>query len=173
MNETTRRSPAQLRRGCDPSALAFATTDELAELEAIFGQQRQRHGRIRNWNPPGGLQPLCARSHRRGQADAPAAFDSDEYRARIEQIDAEFCERHEKAFRELSELASSQGIAQLPEEERQRIEKTVAPSVSALGGTLRARRSTMLAYPAPELAAELQQVAELVANLGCPIVIVR
>ncbi|MFZ5556590.1 MAG: Lon protease family protein [Pseudomonadota bacterium] len=41
----------------------------------------------------------------------PAIFDSDEYRARVEQIDAEFSERHERAIGELGESASAEGIA--------------------------------------------------------------
>jgi len=46
-------------------------------------------------------------------AAIPTAFDSDEYRARTEQIDAEFSERQEKAFGELGERASTQEIALL------------------------------------------------------------
>jgi lon-related putative ATP-dependent protease len=227
MNETARLAPAQLRQCCDPSALAFATTDELEELDAIFGQQRAKDAatfgigiRREGYNlyvlgPSGaGKQALLRRlvgqeaagepapndwcyvhnfdqPHQpkalrlppgRGTkfrddmrvlvdellAAIPAAFDSDEYRARTEQIGAEFTERHEKAFRELAELASSQGIAllrlptgfsfapvkkdgevlspeefaQLPDEERQRIEKTVADLQERLAQLLRnAQRS--------------------------------
>jgi len=46
-------------------------------------------------------------------AAIPAIFDSDEYRARTEQIDAEFSERHDKAFAALAEQASGQDIALL------------------------------------------------------------
>ena len=46
-------------------------------------------------------------------AAIPAVFDSDEYRARAEQIDAEFSERHEKAFSALAGEASAQEIALL------------------------------------------------------------
>lgn len=46
-------------------------------------------------------------------ATIPAVFDSDEYRARTEQIDAEFSERHDKAFAALAEQASAQDIALL------------------------------------------------------------
>jgi predicted ATP-dependent protease len=46
-------------------------------------------------------------------AAIPAVFDSDEYRARTEQIDAEFSERHDKAFTALAEQASAQDIALL------------------------------------------------------------
>jgi lon-related putative ATP-dependent protease len=81
----------------------------------------------------------------------PAVFESDEYRARAEQIDAEFSERQEKAFGELGQEAAGHGIAllhtpsgfsfaptrdgevispddyaKLPEEERSRIVKVVA-----------------------------------------------
>ena len=43
----------------------------------------------------------------------PAAFDSDEYRAHHEQIDAEIGERQQKAFSELAEAAGTQEIALL------------------------------------------------------------
>jgi lon-related putative ATP-dependent protease len=81
----------------------------------------------------------------------PAVFESDEYRARAEQIDAEFSERQEKAFGELGKEAGEHGIAllhtpsgfsfaptrngevispeeyaKLPEEERSRIVRVVA-----------------------------------------------
>ncbi|HET9702003.1 MAG TPA: ATP-binding protein, partial [Burkholderiales bacterium] len=81
----------------------------------------------------------------------PAVFESDEYRARAEQIDAEFSERQEKAFGELGQEAAGHGVAllhtpsgfsfaptrdgevispdeyaKLPEEERARIVKVVA-----------------------------------------------
>lgn len=227
MNQTARLAPEQLRRCCDPSALAFATTDELEELEDIFGQQRAKDAaafgigiRREGYNlyvlgPSGAgkqtlLRQLVGREAARERAPddwcyvynfeaphqpkalalppgrgakfrddmrllvdellsaIPAAFDSDEYRARTEQIDAEFTERAERAFRELSELASSQGVtllrlptgfsfapvkkdgevispdefAQLPEEERARIEKTVADLQERLAQLLRsAQRS--------------------------------
>ncbi len=41
----------------------------------------------------------------------PAIFESDEYRSRVEQIDAEFSERHERAIAELGESAAGEGIA--------------------------------------------------------------
>ena len=210
MSEATRLSPAQLRQCCDASSFAFATTEELEELEEIFGQQRAKEAaafgigiRREGYNlyvlgPAGAgkqtlLRQLVSREAVREGAPAdwcyvfnfdqphqpralqlpagrgvklrddmsllldellaaiPAAFDSDEYRARTEQIDAEFTERAEKAFRELAELASNQGIAllrlptgfslapvkkdgevvspeefaQLPSEERERIEKVI------------------------------------------------
>jgi predicted ATP-dependent protease len=81
----------------------------------------------------------------------PAVFESDEYRARAEQIDAEFNERQEKAFSELGQEAAGHEIAllhtpagfsfaptrngevispdeyaKIPEEERARIVKVVA-----------------------------------------------
>ena len=43
----------------------------------------------------------------------PATFDSDEYRARGERIDAEFGERHEKAFGALSEEAATHNVTLL------------------------------------------------------------
>ena len=47
-------------------------------------------------------------------AAVPTAFDSDEYRAHREQIDAEFNERQEKAFGELAEdAAGAQDVALL------------------------------------------------------------
>jgi lon-related putative ATP-dependent protease len=46
-------------------------------------------------------------------AAIPAAFDSDEYRAHREQIDAELGERQQKAFAELAEAAGTQEIALL------------------------------------------------------------
>jgi lon-related putative ATP-dependent protease len=222
-----RLSPTQLRQCCDASGLAFATTDELEELEEIFGQVRAKEAaafgigiRRDGYNlyvlgPAGAgkqtlLRQLVGREaagesapadwcyvfnfqepHRpkalrlppgRGVkfrddmsllvdellAAIPAAFDSDEYRARTEQIDAEFTERHEKAFHELAELASSQGIgllrlptgfsfapvkkdgevispeefAQLPPAEHERIEKAVGELQERLAQLLRnAQRS--------------------------------
>jgi len=81
----------------------------------------------------------------------PAVFESDEYRSRAGQLEAEFNERHEKAFDELGREAASQQIgllrtpagftlapikngevlsaedyAALPEKERERIERTIA-----------------------------------------------
>ena len=47
------------------------------------------------------------------QSAIPALFESDEYRSRAAQIEAEFTERHEKAFTELGEEASAQGIGLL------------------------------------------------------------
>jgi len=80
----------------------------------------------------------------------PAAFESDEYRARAGQIEAEFTERHEKAFTELGreaakdniallrtpagftfaplkdgEVISPEDFAKLSEEERSRIERRI------------------------------------------------
>ncbi len=40
----------------------------------------------------------------------PSVFEGDEYRSRAEKIDAEFNERHEKAFRDLGEEAATQQI---------------------------------------------------------------
>ena len=95
-------------------------------------------------------------------ATIPAVFESDEYRARTEQIDAEFSERHDKAFAALAEQASTQDIALLrtptgftlapvkkgevitPEafaalsaEEQQKIEKTIGSLQELLAQLLR------------------------------------
>jgi predicted ATP-dependent protease len=224
--DTILRAP-QLRRRCDPSTLAFETTDDLEDLDEIFGQTRAKTAidfgigiRREGYNlyvlgPAGAgkqtlLRQLVGRKaveeaapsdwcyvynfdapHRPRALELPAgrgiklrddmqqlvdelfaaiptAFDSDEYRARTEQIDAEFTERHEKAFRELAEQASNQGIAllrlptgfsfapvkkdgevvtpeefaQLPAEERQRVEQTVRTLQERLEQVLRnAQRS--------------------------------
>lgn len=45
------------------------------------------------------------------RAAIPAIFESDEYRARVEQLDAEFSERQERAVSELGESAAAEGIA--------------------------------------------------------------
>lgn len=47
------------------------------------------------------------------QSTIPAAFDSDEYRARVEQIDHEFNELQQQAFEEVARDAASQDIALL------------------------------------------------------------
>jgi len=222
------RLPVQaLRQACDASALPFATTDELEDLEEIFGQQRAKDAaafgigiRRDGYNlyvlgPAGAgkqtlLRQLVGREAQRASAPSdwcyvfnfehphqpkalqlppgrgskfrddvgllvdellaaiPTAFDSDEYRAKTEQIAAEFRERHEKIFRELSESATAQGLAllrlptgfslapinkagevispedfaQLPAEERERIEKTVGQLQERLAQLLRtAQRS--------------------------------
>ena len=213
----------QLRKRCDPATLAFATTDELEDLDEIFGQARakaavefgigirregynlyvlgpagagkqtllrQLVGRkaasepspadwcyVYNFDAPHQPRALKLPAGRgvklRGDMRAlvdellaaiPAAFESDEYRARTEQIEAEFAERHEKGFRELGEQAASQHIAllrlptgfsfapvkedgevvtpaefaQLPAEEQQRIEETVRTLQERLEQLLRA-----------------------------------
>jgi lon-related putative ATP-dependent protease len=46
-------------------------------------------------------------------ATVPATFDSDEYRARVEQINAEFAERSERALADLGSAAAAEGIALL------------------------------------------------------------
>ncbi len=81
----------------------------------------------------------------------PAVFESEEYTAKVEQVDSEFNERHEHAFTDLGAEASREGIAllrtpagfsfaplkdgevispqdfaKLPEEEQGRIEETIA-----------------------------------------------
>lgn len=47
------------------------------------------------------------------RAAIPAVFDSDEYSAKVESIDAEFTERHEREFAALGDEASEQKIALL------------------------------------------------------------
>ena len=47
------------------------------------------------------------------RAAIPAVFESEEYRTRAEQIEAEFTERQEKAFAEVGKDAAAQGIALL------------------------------------------------------------
>jgi hypothetical protein len=172
MSQATLLQAAQLRRRCDPSTLAFATTDELEDLDEILGQVRAKAAvdfgigiRREGYNlyvlvPAGaGKQTMLRQLVGRKAADEPspadwcyvynfdaahqpralklpagrgaklrddmralveellaaipAAFESDEYRARTEQIEAEFTERHEKGFRELGEQAASQHIALL------------------------------------------------------------
>ena len=81
----------------------------------------------------------------------PAVFESEEYTAKVEQVDSEFNERHEHAFSDLGAEATREGIAllrtpagfsfaplkdgevispqdfaKLPEEEQGRIEETIA-----------------------------------------------
>jgi predicted ATP-dependent protease len=84
------------------------------------------------------------------RATIPAAFESEEYRARAGQIESEYSERHEKAFSELGKEAAAQQIAlmrtpagftfaplkdgevisaedfaALPQEEKQRLEASI------------------------------------------------
>ncbi len=47
------------------------------------------------------------------RSNIPAAFEGDEYRSKADSIDAEFKERHEKAFAKLGDEAMSQGVALL------------------------------------------------------------
>jgi len=217
----------ELRRRCDPSTLAFTTTDELEGLEEIFGQVRakgavefgigiRREGynlyvlgpagagketllrqlvgrkasaepRPSDWcyvynfdapHQPRALELPASRGVKLRDdmqalvdellAAIPAAFDSDEYRARTEHLEAEFTEQHERAFRELAEQAADQHIAllrlptgfslapvkdggevitpddfaQLPAEERERIEQAVRALQARLEQLLReAQRS--------------------------------
>jgi len=210
MTKPIRLQPEQLARRCDPSKFSFETTDQVEDLQEIFGQERaveavrfgvaiQREGyNLFVLGPPGTgkhaflrqfLQTRAAgetpaddwcyvhnfeQPHRpkalrlppgrgeRFRADMrqlveelgstiPAVFESDEYRARAEQVDSEFSERQEKAFGELGQEAAGHGIAllhtpagfsfaptresevlsseefgKLPEEERARIAKVVS-----------------------------------------------
>ena len=164
--------PSELRQRCDPARFGFATTDELEDLAAIFGQDRAKNAiefgvgirragynlyvlgpagagkqtllrelvaqqakaeaRPDDWcyvfnfakpHQPGALRLPAGRGARLRDdmrqlveellAAIPAAFDSDEYRARTEQIDTEFSERQDKAFSELGEEAQAKGVALL------------------------------------------------------------
>jgi len=210
MPKPLRLQPEQLARRCDPASFSFETTDQVEDLQEIFGQARAadavRFGvaiRREGYNlfvlgPPGTGKHAFVRQFLQSRAAAekrpddwcyvhnfeqphkpralrlppgrgeqfrsdmqqlveelgsaiPAVFESDEYRARAEQIDSEFSERQEKAFGELGQEAASHGIAllhtpagfsfaptkegevlsseefgKLPEEERSRIAKVVA-----------------------------------------------
>jgi lon-related putative ATP-dependent protease len=164
--------PSELRQRCDPARFGFATTDELEDLAAIFGQDRAKNAiefgvgirragynlyvlgpagagkqtllrelvaqqakaeaRPDDWcyvfnfakpHQPGALRLPAGRGARLRDdmrqlveellAAIPAAFDSDEYRARTEQIDTEFSERQDKAFSELGEEAQAKNVALL------------------------------------------------------------
>ena len=92
----------------------------------------------------------------------PAVFESEEYSAKVEQIDSEFNERHERAFTELGAEASREGIAllrtpagfsfaplkdgeviapqdfaKLPDEEKHRIEEIITRLQSRLERVVR------------------------------------
>jgi predicted ATP-dependent protease len=92
----------------------------------------------------------------------PAVFDSDEYRTRAGQIEAEFTERHERVFNELGGEAAAQQIgllrtpagfsfaplkdgevispddyAKLPEEEKARVERIIVELQKKLGDIIR------------------------------------
>ncbi len=209
MTKPARLQPEQLARRCDPSSFSFETTDQLEDLQDIFGQARavdavrfgvaiQREGfnlfvlgppgtgkhafvrqflqsraagekrpsdwcYVHNFEQPHKPRALCLPPGRGEQfrsdmhqlveelgSAIPAVFESDEYRARAEEIDSEFSERQEKAFGELGQEAAGHGIAllhtpagfsfaptkegevlssedygKLPDEERSRIAKVV------------------------------------------------
>ena len=66
--------------------------------------------------PPGrgaGLSADMTRLVEELRSNIPAVFDGDEYRSKSDSIDAEFKERHEKAFSVLGDEAMSQGVALL------------------------------------------------------------
>jgi lon-related putative ATP-dependent protease len=157
---------------CNPESLAFATTEELEDLNEVLGQARAlealqfgvgmnrkgynlyamgppgvgKHAIVRrvlsrcavHQTPPSDWvyvnnfaqphQPLALEMPAgRGETlrrdmeqlledlkDAiPAAFDSDDYRNQVRQIEMEFKRRHEEQFRELQQKARSLGIALL------------------------------------------------------------
>jgi len=201
--------PAELCRRSEPTALAFETTDELADVGQVPGQERAlsaiefgvgiehegynlfamgpeglgghaivlRHleqraaGRATpsDWcyvydfetqRKPRALELPAgsALKFRRDmahlvedlQAGIPAAFESDEYRARSREIETEFGERQEQAIGAMGERAKAQGIVllrtpagfgfapsqgdevmspaefrKLPEEEQKRLERVI------------------------------------------------
>ncbi len=66
--------------------------------------------------PPGrgaGLSADMTRLVEELRSNIPAVFDGDEYRSKADSIDAEFKERHEKAFSALGDEAMAQGVALL------------------------------------------------------------
>ena len=92
----------------------------------------------------------------------PAVFESDEYRSRAGQIEAEFSERHERAFEELGaeaakhqvgllrtpagfsfaplkegEVISAEDFAKLPDREKSRIERVIVQQQEKLEGIIR------------------------------------
>jgi lon-related putative ATP-dependent protease len=163
--------PAEaLRRRCDPAQFDFATTAELADLEAALGQQRalgaiefgvgmRREGyNLFAMGPEGIGRRTVVRRHLEAQAKTlpppsdwcyvfnfrtphkpralqlpsgkapafrasmerlvedlraavPAAFETDEYRNRRQQIEAEFGERQERVLVEFGDRAKAQNIA--------------------------------------------------------------
>lgn len=162
----------QLANRCDPAQFGFATTTELPDLDASFGQARAeeairfaidigregynlviigppgsgRHSLVRHaitarasgpvrppdWVyvnnfgdphkplaidlPPGSAVKLrddIAALVDELRTGIPSVFESDEYSSRVESIDTEFKERHEKAFSALGEEAGTQGLALL------------------------------------------------------------
>ncbi|MFA5914489.1 MAG: AAA family ATPase [Burkholderiales bacterium] len=66
--------------------------------------------------PPGrgtGLGKDMARLVEELRSNIPAVFEGDEYRSKVDSIDAEFKERHEKAFSGLGDESMAQGVALL------------------------------------------------------------
>ncbi|TAK66303.1 MAG: ATP-binding protein [Betaproteobacteria bacterium] len=66
--------------------------------------------------PPGrgaGLRSDMARLVEELRSNIPAVFEGDEYRSKVDSIDAEFKERHEKAFSSLGDESMGQGVALL------------------------------------------------------------
>ncbi len=172
MNPVMPLGVSALRRSCDDSLPAFSTTDELADLDGIVGQDRAREAiefglgidrdgynlfvlgppgagketlvrqllaaktaatpappdwcYVHNFQHPHQPRALSLPAGRGGalrdamrqligelRAAIPAAFESDEYRAHREQVDAEFGARQEKAFAELAKHATEQDFALL------------------------------------------------------------
>jgi len=213
-------SAEALRRRCDPAQFDFATTAELADLEAALGQQRalgaiefgvgmRREGyNLFAMGPEGIGRRTVVRRHLEAQAKTlpapsdwcyvfnfrtphkpralqlpsgkapafrasmerlvedlraavPAAFETDEYRNRRQQIEAEFGERQERVLQDFGERARAQRIAlirtptgfgfgpmsgdevmepevfrKLPAAERERLEALVAALQKELEGVL-------------------------------------
>lgn len=176
MNEHSQVPPisaAQARRRCEPRDLGFDTTDQVADLPDILGQQRAKSAlefgaRVRGpgfnlyvLGRPGSLrhelvgQFLAAESGNRPcppdlcyvnnfqdarkprqvslppglgkqfrddmkrlvedlQASIPAAFESENYRNQLNEIQEEFQQRHKEALQEIGEEAERENLALMP-----------------------------------------------------------
>ncbi|HVO89015.1 MAG TPA: Lon-like protease helical domain-containing protein, partial [Casimicrobiaceae bacterium] len=169
--KTDNKLPAsQLRKACDPAALAFETTETLEDLPEMFGQERAKSAiafgigiahqgfNLFVQGPSGAgkhtlLRQMIGRKavseprpsdwcyvfdfeqpHRPQALALPAgrgaslrddmhalvkslllavtaAFDSDDYRSRVEKINNEFAELNEKGLANVAEAASREGVA--------------------------------------------------------------
>lgn len=169
MTDVNELTPDRLRWRCDPDSLDFKTTDELADLQQILGQQRALDAvqfgitiRSDGYNmfvlgPPGlgkrttikhflaekattestpsdwvyvhnFQKPHCplaidfvagrGNQFRQDMAELledlrteiPSALQIEEHQNRINEIEQQAREQHEKAFKELAKQAESQGI---------------------------------------------------------------
>jgi len=161
---------AALRRACDPSAFAFASTEELEDFADVLGQARAveairfgvgierdgynlyamgpegigRHAIVRrhlearapqrptppDWcyvfqfaapdqpraiELPAGAAPRLRADMQRLVEDLrtgiPGAFETDEYRTRLQEIESDFERRHEALIESVGQKARGQGIA--------------------------------------------------------------